>query len=623
MITKKQDPISLDQLDRFKSFLTEKPIAFGPKITDREPWGKIQGGKTNELLERARAIVSQPVPQFSRDLYLEFSKSGKRGGYQSDRQNCFEGLSTLVLAEGVEGKGSFIPTIENWLNAICNQPTWVLPAHDLELDSLEGNRHYIDLSSSGYAWQLSCALRLLESQLSIETKGRVLQELEKRIWGPFRRSILTNSSDCPWLHVKSNWNVVCLSGVVGSALQALDSREDRALFLLAAEHYLKNYFSSYGEDGYCMEGLAYWNYGFGYFSIFTELVFQATEGNIDFWKNERVNLMANYPRRMEVLPSVYAAIGDSKYNTKPIPWLTWIVSQRVNGIVSGDRVIPEWRSEIGLPFFMTTLFSNYFGLVQFKEEKSTVKKPLALRDSFDSAGIKIFRSIKDKDFFGALIKGGKNDGPHIHHDVGSFVIGSREKLVVIDAGGEVYTKRTFSSSRYESMALNSFGHSVPRLAGMLQRGGEDSVSKVVKQNFTDDVEDYSLDLTSVYDKKRKKISKYIRNYRFSRAKEVFFEVEDCVEYTSPQAFESALILFEDPKKGGKNEWIFGGETGSAVSCKIDTELVPYQTKVDVINEDYLGKIKPKRWSISIESPMKSVKVTLRFTPQVIHKESGD
>ena len=44
----------------------------------------------------------------------------------------------------------------------------------------------------------------------------------------------------------------------------------------------------------------------------------------------------------------------------------------------------------------------------------------------------------------------------------------RPHLIALDAGGEDYTSRTFSSRRYESQALNSFGHPVPRVAGAMQ-----------------------------------------------------------------------------------------------------------------------------------------------------------
>ncbi|MDB6028847.1 MAG: hypothetical protein JWM68_5070, partial [Verrucomicrobiales bacterium] len=44
-------------------------------------------------------------------------------------------------------------------------------------------------------------------------------------------------------------------------------------------------------------------------------------------------------------------------------------------------------------------------------------------------------------------------------------------MVLVDPGSEVYTGRTFSSNRYESDVLNSFGHDVPVVAGKLQSAG--------------------------------------------------------------------------------------------------------------------------------------------------------
>ena len=78
-----------------------------------------------------------------------------------------------------------------------------------------------------------------------------------------------------------NWNSVCHAGVVGAALALLSDPNERALFIYGAEKYSPFYLSGFGDDGYCSEGLSYWNYGFGNYLQLAMAVEHATKGNID------------------------------------------------------------------------------------------------------------------------------------------------------------------------------------------------------------------------------------------------------------------------------------------------------------------------------------------------------
>ena len=71
-------------------------------------------------------------------------------------------------------------------------------------------------------------------------------------------------------------------------------------------------------------------------------------------------------------------------------------------------------------------------------------------------------------------------------------------MPLVDPGTEVYTRRTFSSDRYVSGVLNSFGHPVPRVAGQLQRTGRAAAAQVLKLEQTDDCDTLQLDLSSAY-----------------------------------------------------------------------------------------------------------------------------
>ena len=97
------------------------------------------------------------------------------------------------------------------------------------------------------------------------------------------------------------------------------------------------------------------------------------------------------------------------------------------------------------------------------------------------------------------LKGGNNGENHNHNDVGSYVVVSGGRAVLLDPGSEIYTARTFSRDRYESPVLSSFGHPVPLVAGRLQRTGAAARGRVVRTDFTDEQDTLVLDIASAYD----------------------------------------------------------------------------------------------------------------------------
>ena len=71
--------------------------------------------------------------------------------------------------------------------------------------------------------------------------------------------------------------------------------------------------------------------------------------------------------------------------------------------------------------------------------------------------------------------------------------------MICDPGGEIYTARTFSSRRYDSQVLNSYGNAVPVIGGRLQRTGAEARAIVRRADFTDQEDTLTLDIRSAYD----------------------------------------------------------------------------------------------------------------------------
>ena len=125
-----------------------------------------------------------------------------------------------------------------------------------------------------------------------------------------------------WFTVKNNWNSVCLAGVTGAALALLPDKEERAYFVAAAEKYQSYGMEGYADDGYCREGVGYYNYGFGAFITLREEVCRATQGQIDFFRLPKFVRLARYGEKIQIQNRVCPAYSDCRIWISPDTFVT-------------------------------------------------------------------------------------------------------------------------------------------------------------------------------------------------------------------------------------------------------------------------------------------------------------
>jgi len=606
-----QGPPDPGRVEAITRMLPATPRGVGRPIDDRPAWDALartpQGAK---LIQRAEGFLGKPLPELTDELYLEFSRNGNRSRCQSVIGARHGRLAPLVVAECLENRGRFLPEIEKTLIAICDEKTWVLPAHDRALTNFHGTRVTVDLRSSAAAWELATADYWLAKRLAPATRKRLADELHRRIFGPYERMVNEGKPQMWWLQSRGNWNAVCLSGVTGTALAHLPSPERRAFYVASAEKYIQYYLEGFTSDGYCSEGIGYWNYGFGHFVTLAETVFQATGGRVDLMADSRVPQIARFGRRMEITPGFYPAFADCKPGATPESWIEGYVSRRFDlGWPEGQHAMWPLRDSWGLTLTGLLCFAHSqsgpaVGRVRQQEQP--------LRDWFDEAGVLICRPRPGSErLFGAALKGGHNAEQHNHNDVGSYiaVLGGRTPLV--DPGAEVYTARTFSGNRYQSGVLSSWGHPVPRVAGQLQREGRSAAARVLATRFTNDADTLSLDLRAAYDVPP--LAELTRTFVFSRRDGGSLKVTDRVVFGKPKRFGAALVTFDPWKRAGTNMLRIG--TGNAaVDARIDTGGQPFEIRADEIREDLPGGRLPTRIGIDLVRPVRRATISLTILP---------
>ena len=244
---------------------------------------------------------------------------------------------------------------------------------------------------------------------------------------------------------------------------------------------------------------------------------------------------------------------------------------------------------------------------------------IGARSWFAKAGILICRPTDPKACrLAVALKGGHNAEHHNHNDVGSYVAVVGDSAVLVDPGGEVYTRRTFSRQRYVSTVLNSFGHPVPRVAGQLQRKGRKAQARVLRTEFTPAADTLALDIASAYAVRELKTLE--RTFVYTRAGAGSLKVTDRVAFSSPKAFGTALVTFGQWKRlGPRALLIYAG--GEAVRVDIEaTADIAIQS--EELKDDVHAPSQPTRIGIDLAQPAAQATITLTIAPATLPGEQG-
>ena len=539
--------------DEIAAWLPLEPRADGAGIGDRAAWERIMRMPgAAEVVKRAEEVSAAPVPELSDELYLEFYRTGNRRNYEDLYFARERALGALLVAECMENKGRFLPKIIDYVNAILSERCWTIPAHDEKRTAFNGQPH-VELMSAQRCCLLAIVCDWLKGVLPEETRRRICEECDKRIFRPYlnlsrnfrnpaiRKTIMKND----WYEYPCNWCSVCHSCVVRAALAIVPDRRTRAEIVASAEYSVPFALAGYLSDGTCVEGMGYWNYGYGHHLMMGLAVRAATGGKVDFFKHPMNRKTCEWAYGFQLENGKSPNIADG----------TGAPSRSILTLVR--QVFPDLDrrdvAECGI-FLMdgnrgiNRQLPMYVALRGFGQDPGPKclggMDVLPLRSWFPAAQILICRAQAKNGIgkFGFAVKGGHNGVPHNHNDLGSYTIMLDGVEMCGDPGKEVYTARTFSDRRYESKMINSYGHPVPVVDGALQREGVAFKAKVLRTEFSDERDTIEYDLTQGY--KTANLKSLVRKVVFDR-KNNMVEVEDDVEFVKPSSFEVPIVTYRN------------------------------------------------------------------------------
>ncbi len=543
-----------------------------PPASDRKSWGRMLSHPINrqrmkEIWKRADAMIGKDWQPLPATLYMEFARNGNRSNYE---KACFTrrlNLSLLLLAECMEYKGRYMDEIANGILAICEESTWVIPAHahrkqDDPLPPYDS--HNIDLFNSETGFMMAEVLFALGKELhalSPSLHERLRHELMKRIIEPFEKH-----NDFWWLNGENNWATWCAMNILGTALCVLDDKDRLARIICRLNEVNDRFISLYKDDGACPEGPMYWSVSAGALAMYLDMLYSSTGGKVDLFKEPKIREMCLFISYSHIDGPWYANFGDADAclgsSKRPVIYkagermscdelkhfaVSSYFHRGANGKITRKTSLTDMSCCAYFCYYVRELFWIPASGIRLadKPRRRTVWLPdlqlLVARETEKTGKGLVLTAI-----------GGDNEMGHSHNDVGNFTLYSDSEPVIIDAGIETYCRQTFSSTRYQLWNTRGTAHNAPVINGIEQVKGAESRADNVNFEETDDGEiRLGMNLEKAYPPEAG-VRSLLRTFTMTRGKECLVTISDRLEMSSkPADVEINMLSIVRPKTAGK------------------------------------------------------------------------
>ena len=586
------------------AFLPAEPGFPETCITNRAVWDRI-AARCPEKVRAAECLLTNSIPVVDDRTYEEVYPWNRPSAEITRR------IDRLVFAECIENRGRFLPMINAYLEAKIAQTTWVNPYHDRpKFGNIHGTYQSIDLDSSWNAETVAIAVDLLRERLPSDLRQRAVAACWRVVFDNYLQTARTGAlGRNGWFFGNNNWNVACHGWSVGAALRVVSDRTERAKFIEAAERAYPFYLNGFSGEGYCQEGLDYWNFGFSMYLHLGHIVRAATRDRVDFFASEKAKACARYALEFQLVPGVCPQFGDgtaSVPSTRNLQYASFAWPEFV--LAETCRLSPVHGTP-NLPYLT-------FRPGAFDPPGAADSRKLPLRTLFRDAQVYIGRpAAGDAGAMSVCMKGGHNGVPHNHNDAGQYVIALGDVQMVQDPSGAKYTLDTFGPKRYDSPMLNSYAHAVPYPDGTLQGAGQDRSAQIILTRFTDEKDVVELDLRGAYTNDN--IRTLTRRLAYDRAR-ARIGVRDHVAFARPAPYETAISTFGTIEKG-ETEGSFAivrrtrdGKGVLRLPFTVDCGGAKWHVKEERIPNP--TRDEPTRFAIVLDEPVAEATVTVLFRP---------
>lgn len=456
----------------------------------------------SDLVREAEKLQTAPA--------VEYRLLGPRLLAQSRR--CLERIYTLALLYRLDGKRQYLERAVRELRAAAGFKDWN-PSHFL--DTAEMTHAF----AIGYDW--------LYPALAPEDREWIrLAIIEKGIDPAL--SLYERRSG--WVAARSNWNLVCNSGITLGVLAVADEAPDkmRAVLRYALDSVSRGV-SVYAPDGGWPEGPAYWDYATSYTAALLAALESAlgTDFGLSMAKGfEHTGRFRVYFSGPSGRTFNYA---DARDSMDPAPQMFWLARRFAEPVYSWH----EHRFAEG-PGRLEPLDLLWFEA----EGRSPRQDGWPLGAVFHGVQTAFLRSAWDDAsaiFLG--VKGGDNTDGHAHLDLGSFVLDAGGVRWALDLGPDDYNlPGYFARQRWNYYRTRTESHNTLLIDGENQDTRAEA--SIVSHSFQPELSYVEIDLSRSYPRRVTKLRR-----RIGIAQNAAILIQDVLE--APQPVEALWGMITD------------------------------------------------------------------------------
>lgn len=586
-----------------------------PTINDPARWEAVRSlPQTQQALDHGKNERAVLPPHVLATDYLAFVRDGNREPHQKPVDARRDRLIFFTMSECLERQGNYLDAITNEAWAICEESSWVVPAHDPynDLGLPRPNQQEIDLWSATTAFTLAEVSYILSDTLHSVVRERIAAEVDRR-----STSLFLERNDFAWLGYGkkklNNWMPVCAGGSAIAALYLEKDINRLAAVLAKALHGIDRYLNTFGTDGGCAEGVGYWEKGLSYVFMLGEILATRSAGQIDILDDSRLRAIADFPARVELSPGTFVAFSDSGISRKPQAAFLHFLGRRYD--------MPRLLGLDSTPLSKRTLTNRGPGeklrdLFWFQPGDVPEKAVPPPADYLSDVQWLIARAQPaNPEGLVLAAKAGHNAEPHNHNDIGSFMVHWHGESLLSELSAMRYVRDSFKAeTRYSYLANRSLGHSVPYVNHCEQQAGAEYAARNVRYTSSTTHEQLALELTNAYpaESDLSRLERTVTLWRDEGAGRI--ELSDEVSFAKqPGIVSSVLISFYPISNPQPGELHIQGAHG-ALRVTYDADLL--EAVLETIEAVDLRDA-PRdvtRVQLQLRQPSQTTKITLFITP---------
>lgn len=453
---------------------------------------KIPERYKEQIRERADRAANTPVPLLSAHDYRDFVRNGNRTRYEKPYFVRRVSLLELIIGEFTFDDGRYLDALIDYLWAICEETSWVLPAHNNQ--NLEQDHHlhshiknithqlpfeyeaddvyFIDLFSAQTGAEVALAWYLLGDKLEEACPDTVVRRMEREL----KREILTPFEkyyESYWWGgiakaYVNNWSPWILSNILTVIALFEQDAAKRELLTERCCHMIDTYISLIPKDGSCDEGASYWNVSIGAVFTFLEVLNDITADKVTVSENEILRKAGEYIVHMHIAGANESVTFNdcARYMGRDYAMIYRY------GEYMNDPLLSDFAGQYGftqslqindsLPYLTMNGCATDIPYREFTHKKCYY---------MDVIKIMTARCVHNGENIFVCAKAGKNNEGHGHIDAGSFVLYLNDSPLFLDVGVRAYTKDTFNENRFKAWEMRSPYHNTCGVDDIEQKWG--------------------------------------------------------------------------------------------------------------------------------------------------------